>query len=111
VKLKMALIGGHFFQQRKRRSDRRLLVCSDLRLWSINRQTAIDMADDKSDSHQHHRSGDASQDEADKSQTRTIRHVDALISFLPDKTRDRAKGSIRAELICPLRNQCEDLRK
>ena len=48
------------------------------------------MTDDNGDSHQHHRSGDAAQDEADKSQTRTIRH-DALVSFLPDKTREPGK--------------------
>ena len=53
------------------------LICGDLGRPSINRQAAIDMADDKSDSHQHHRSGDAAQNETDKSQTRTIRHVDA----------------------------------
>jgi hypothetical protein len=80
------------------------LICSHLGWRSINRQAAIDLADDKSDSHQHYRSGDAAQNETDKSQTRTIRHVDALMSSCPDKT-GPGKRFIQAELICPLRNK------
>ena len=75
----MAPQRGHFFQRRHASINRLLigrdLIGSDLSRRSVNRQAAIDMADDKSDSHQHHRSGDATQNETDKSQTRTIRHA------------------------------------
>ena len=78
---------GPFFQRRVA-SDNRLLICRNLvcnnLARSIERQAAIHMADDQSDSHQHHRSGDAAQNEPKKSQTRTIRHVDALMSSCRD---------------------------
>lgn len=64
------------------------------------------MTDHKRDSHQHHRSGDAAQNETDKSQTRTIGHVDALKSFCRYMTQDRAKGSFQAVLFV-LRNHAK----
>ena len=104
----MAPQRGHFFNAGTPAINRLLigrdLIGSDLGRRSVNRQAAIDMADDKSDSHQHYRSGDAAQNETDKSQTRTIRHVDALMSSCPDKT-GPGKRFIQAELICPLRNK------
>jgi len=60
----------------------RRLICSDLGRRSIKRQAAIDMTDHKRESHQHHRSGNATQKETHKSQSRTIRHFDALMSYL-----------------------------
>ena len=65
--MKMAPEAGPFFQRWKIPGDRRLLICSDLGCRGIERKAAIDMTDDNGDSHQHDGSGDAAQDEADKS--------------------------------------------
>jgi hypothetical protein len=68
------------------------LAGSELNRLNVENKTAIDMADDNSARYQHHRGGDTAEDEADKSQSRTISH-DALVSFLLIRRRNRAKGS------------------
>ena len=62
---------------------------------SIEHEAAVDMADDYGRGHQHHRSGHAAEDEAEESQSRTIRHNASLKSHaqsLPaDKTLEPGK--------------------
>ena len=67
-----------------------LLACSDVDRLGIERKTAVCVTDYDRGRNQHHSAGDATQDEADKSEPSTIRH-DALL-FLP---RHKTRGAKR----------------